>query len=213
MKKRHFLMCLAMLFPVWSAFATVYEGACGPQTRYSLDTETGVLSITGTGAISRSAGETYAPWYEHWSSVKKVVVADGVGLPDYYMFNGCDTTLHGMVYNSTTLYYVPRNYYMDFTGDYNEEGYLDFLPEGCKIIAPYACRDAIGFERIWIPDGYEEIGNNAFSNNSSFAEVRLPESMKRIGYSFSFCQGMGGINIPEGLEEIAVGCFEGTSIW
>lgn len=210
-------MWLAMLLPVWPAFATVYEGACGPQTRYSLDTETGVLSITGTGSISLSPGEYFAPWYEHWSSVKKVVVADGVGQPDYYMFNGCDTTLHGMVYNSTTLYYVPRNYYIDYYESQGgkeeyEEGLLT-LPEGCKVIAPFACRDAVGFERIHIPEGYEEIGNNAFSNNSSFAEVRLPESMKRIGHAFSFCKGMGGINIPEGLEEIAIGCFEGTSIW
>ena len=127
MKKRHFLMWLAMLLPVWPAFATVYEGACGPQTRYSLDTETGVLSITGTGSISLSPGEYFAPWYEHWSSVKKVVVADGVGQPDYYMFNGCDTTLHGMVYNSTTLYYVPRNYYIDY---YESQGGKEEYEEG-----------------------------------------------------------------------------------
>lgn len=218
MKQRHFLMLLAMLFPVWPAFATVYEGVCGPQTRYSLDTETGVLSITGTGAISRSPGETYAPWYEHWSSVKKVVVADGVGLPDYELFAGCDTTLHGMVYNSTILYHVPRNYYYDYQmaygENYNEEGYMDFLPEGCKIIAPYACRYAIGFERVWIPDGYEEIGDFAFYFNRSFAEVRLPESMRRIGRSaFYNCQGLGGINIPEGLERTGVDCFLGTGIF
>lgn len=221
MKKRHFLMWLAMLLPVWPAFATVYEGACGPQTRYSLDTETGVLSITGTGSISHPSGTTYtyAPWYEHWSSVKKVVIADGVGLPDYEMFAGCDTTLHGMVYNSTTLYYVPQNYYEDYQiahgyeDNYDEDGYLPFLPEGCKIIAPHACRDVIGFERIRIPEGYEEIGDYAFTGNCSFAEVRLPESMKRIGKAFTYCDGMGGINIPEGLEEIAIGCFERTSIW
>ena len=210
-----------MLLPVWPAFATVYEGACGPQTRYSLDTETGVLSITGTGSISHPSGTTYtyAPWYEHWSSVKKVVIADGVGLPDYEMFAGCDTTLHGMVYNSTTLYYVPQNYYEDYQiahgyeDNYDEDGYLPFLPEGCKIIAPHACRDVIGFERIRIPEGYEEIGDYAFTGNGSFAEVRLPESMKRIGKAFTYCNGMGGINIPEGLEEIAIGCFERTSIW
>lgn len=40
----------------------------------------------------------------------------------------------------------------------------------------------------------------------------MPESMKRIGHAFSFCKGMEGINIPEGLEKIAVGCFEGTPI-
>ena len=219
MKKRHFLMCLAMLFPVWSAFATVYEGACGPQTRYSLDTETGVLSITGTGSISHPSGTTYtyAPWYEHWSSVKKVVIADGVGLPDYEMFAGCDTTLHGMVYNSTTLYYVPRNYYMDYESqkEGNDE-YLEgrlTLPEGCKVIAPYACKSAIYFYEIYIPEGYEEICHHGFYYNRNVAKVHLPESIKRIGdYAFYQCDEMSEINIPEGLEEVGNECFLASEI-
>ena len=211
MKKRHFLTWLATACTSLPLLAETYEGACGPSTRYSLDTETGVLSISGTGMITNPYS-TIAPWYSHRTKIKEVVVADGVGLPGYEWLQGCDS-IQGIVCNSTIVYHVPRNYYMNHSGEYNEEGYLCFLPEGRKIIAPYACRYTLGFERIWIPDGYEEIGRQAFYYNSSFAEVRLPESMKRIGEgAFYHCEGMGGINIPEGLEEVGVHCFNLSGI-
>ena len=51
MKKRKLLTAMLALWFGLPSFAEVYEGTCGENVRYSLDTETGVLALTGEGII------------------------------------------------------------------------------------------------------------------------------------------------------------------
>ena len=60
---------------------------------------------------------------------------------------------------------------------------------------------------VRIPEGYEEIGEQAFYNCRKLAEVTLPETMKTIG-NWAFTYGvMKEIRIPEGIEAIPQYCF------
>ena len=91
MKQRHFWMFWAALWACLPVLAVEYSGKCGENVTYRLDTETGVLSVSGTGDISLVDGQTQAPWYGQRASVKSVVVGDGVGVPRYDWLNGCDS--------------------------------------------------------------------------------------------------------------------------
>ena len=55
----------------------VYSGFCGESVNWSLDTETGLLEITGSGEI---AGYSYgdAPWYNCRTKIKECVIENGV---------------------------------------------------------------------------------------------------------------------------------------
>lgn len=58
-------LSLAMLLSIvsvvdFSAYADVQTGSCGDNVTYSLDTETGVLTISGTGDMY-----SYGPFYEN----------------------------------------------------------------------------------------------------------------------------------------------------
>ena len=203
MKQRHFWLFWAALWACLPVLAVEYSGKCGENVTYRLDTETGVLSVSGTGDISLVDGQTQAPWYGQRASVKSVVVGDGVGLPRYDWLNGCDS-IEEPVYNSSTFYYLPKTFFY-----FHEVGY-GFLPEGRKHIAPYACMNAKGLEKLVIPEGYETVGNQAFYYCTSLAEAVLPESMKVLGYAaFQGCSSLYAINIPEALENAEDNCFLG----
>lgn len=206
MQKKDFLIGLLVTLCLCPpVFAEKFTGKCGENTTYSFDTETKTLTISGTGSISLQEGEEYAPWTNLPDTIRYIVVEDGVGFPEYPCFEHCGYVLKP-VYNSTTFYFLPHEYVYS-SGEIIE----DFLPEGLKYIAPYACySNSIGGIDLVIPEGYEEIGDYAFYY-TEIPKVVLPETMKKIGaYAFS---SLGEINIPESLEEVGEHTFDNYPGW
>lgn len=208
-KRKNFLLagllCLLGLSP--QAFAEVVSGPCGESVTYSFDTETGVLTISGTGNISRLPGEYYAPWHSFSESIREVVVEDGVGVPEYDWLNGCGLE-QNIVANSTTLYYLSTGYFD------NADNVTNDFPSGLRIIAPYACYNlGIPTDTLTIPEGYESIGDYAFYG-AHFGEVLiLPEGLKEIGArAFAANTAILKINIPESLESIGENCFNSYNV-
>ena len=64
--------------------AEVYSGTCGAagyeaNVTWAVDTESGVLSISGTGAMRNyDAGSTSLPWYSYRASITSVNTATGI---------------------------------------------------------------------------------------------------------------------------------------
>ena len=52
MKKKFTLLLLICILNALNINAEIYNGICGENVNYSLNTETGLLSITGTCAMS-----------------------------------------------------------------------------------------------------------------------------------------------------------------
>ncbi|MBQ7623797.1 MAG: leucine-rich repeat domain-containing protein, partial [Clostridia bacterium] len=73
-----------------SANAENYGGACGENVTWSLDTETGVLTISGTGSMSNTSYYT-VPWYSYRDTIKKAVIEDGVQSVGNSAFSDCIT--------------------------------------------------------------------------------------------------------------------------
>ena len=71
------LLCVALN-------ATQYSGNCGKSgylgsdVKWSLNTETGVLKIEGTGAMAKYTWNVNAPWYDYRDSIKTVSISSGV---------------------------------------------------------------------------------------------------------------------------------------
>lgn len=63
------------------ADAATYSGNCGAEgdnVKWSLDTETGTLTISGTGEMEDYAEVSETPWYVYSSEIEAVVIEDGV---------------------------------------------------------------------------------------------------------------------------------------
>ena len=68
---------------------TVYNGTCGTNLTWAVDTGTGVLAINGTGAMTNYSSDSSVPWYSYRSYIKTVTIADGVTSIGNYAFNSC----------------------------------------------------------------------------------------------------------------------------
>ena len=90
MKHKILTLFLAIVASVGTLFAEVYSGNCGAEgdgsnLQWTLDSETGLLSIQGAGIMADySCRNRYftasppAPWYEYNSIINAIVVGEGV---------------------------------------------------------------------------------------------------------------------------------------
>ena len=78
MKQKLSLLFLICILSALTINAEVYEGSCGANVSYSLDTSTGVMKITGTGAMKNYGSYSSVPWYSNKSYIKVVEISDGV---------------------------------------------------------------------------------------------------------------------------------------
>ena len=199
MKKRKLLTAMLALWFGLPSFAEVYEGTCGENVRYSLDTETGVLALTGEGIISSSTYTVPLPWDDHKKSIKKIEADEGIEFPQFDWLAGCESIVEPQ-YNKTTFIYLPRNY--------RSSSYNYGAPAGIKVIAPYAFSKCQKVWNIYINAGCEVIGKNAFSACPDLEDVHLPSTVKEIGENaFYNCKMLRKLNMPEGVESVGANCF------
>ena len=73
--KRNYLFfwfaVLLLLFSPARSYAEVHSGTCGENVNWTLDTETGLLEITGSGNMYNYDNP---PWYSYRSSIKKCTI-------------------------------------------------------------------------------------------------------------------------------------------
>ena len=73
----------------FSAFALDDEGTCGKSISYSFNSDTGVLTISGTGDMMGYDGGT-SPFFAS-KEIRKIIVEDGVTSIGYAAFMGCES--------------------------------------------------------------------------------------------------------------------------
>ena len=71
-----------------TAKAATYSGACGPSLNWSLDTQTGVLAITGSGWMANYS-PSGSPWYSYRNSISSVELSDEMTNIGSYAFENC----------------------------------------------------------------------------------------------------------------------------
>lgn len=89
MKQKIFTLFFALMASV-GMYAEIYSGTCGDDLNWNLDTETGVLNITGSGDMCNYKDKR-VPWRDYQYLVKKVVMFDGITSIGSYAFSNCST--------------------------------------------------------------------------------------------------------------------------
>ncbi len=163
----------------------IAEGACGDSLTWVLN-DSGVLNISGTGAMTDYSQETPAPWYSYVDSITSLVLDDGITYISKDAFYGC----------------------------YNLSGNL-VIPDGVKEIdrnAFHFCSGLTG--ELVIPDSVTIIGYGAFGNCVGLTgNLVIPDSVTSIGdYAFSDCRKItGDLVIPDNIISLGKRVFEGMS--
>ena len=164
---KHFLATAVLLLVSVSMNAEVYSGDCGEQgdnVKWTLDTETGLLTIAGSGPMKNYQQRnktTNVPWFIYSGSIIKVIIEDGVMTIGQFAFCGCERL------SSITI------------------------PNSVMTIGQGAFMQCSSLPSINIPEGVTSIGNVTFYGCSGLTSINIPESVTSIGNdAFRGCSGL-----------------------
>ncbi len=176
-----FALLLAVVLGV-SASAETMNGTCGNEgdnLTWSLDTENGVLTVSGTGKMKNFSNVGKAPWAAYGDSIREVKIEAGVTSVGRWAFADCAAL------KTATL------------------------PEGLTAVSYGAFEKCVALTTISLPSTLKTIGFGAFQGCKSLVAVTLPEALTLLdGKAFSGCSSLKEVVLPAGVTELKWGVFE-----
>ena len=136
------------------------SGTCGNNLTWTLD-DAGTLTISGTGAMKDYAYGSDAPWYGSRSSIKMIIIGNGVTTIGDRAFEQC--------FSLTSV----------------------TIPDSVTTIGHYAFSDCYSLTSITIGDSVTTIGDSAFEDCDSLTSVTMGNSVTTIGdWAFYSCASL-----------------------
>ncbi len=237
MKHKIFTLFLALIASAGTIFAE--SGTCGANLTWDLTD--GVLTISGTGAMTDYDYYSHAPWYDYRSSITSVIIEDGVTSIGFYAFQNCSslpsvtipnsvTSIGGSAFSgcsSLTSVTIPNSVTSIGSGAFNNCSKLTSIDVASEN-PNYSSVDGVLFnkdktELIQYPIGnarteytisnsVTSIGSDAFYNCSSLTSVTIPNSVTSIGGgAFRGCRSLTSVTIPSSVTSIGGQAFAGCS--
>ena len=234
------LLSFAMLLSITAglnltAYADVQTGKCGDNVTYSLDTSTGVLTISGTGKMT-DYKNVDSPFYND-SRIKSVVIEYGVTSIGYSAFYECTSLTSVTMLDSVTSI-------GDFAFGYGASLTNITIPDSVTSIGNAAFVICASLTSITIPNSVTSIGIDVFYGCTSLTSINvdegnanylskdgvlfnnknelvrypigntrtsynIPNSATSIGYcAFEDCTSLTSITIPDSVTSIGNVAFE-----
>jgi len=170
-------------------FAQITGGKCGENLTWSFDSETGTLTISGTGAMTGFV--FYPPWYNYHDSISVIMIEDSVTS-------------------------IADNAFSNFqNGNFSIKSVT--IGNSVTNIGKRAFYQCLGLTSVTIGNSVTSIGDHAFFTCFGLVSINIPESVTSIGdYAFSDCYGLTSVTIPNNVTSIGDwvfnNCFNLSSI-
>ena len=207
MKNKLLTLFLALAASVGTLFAQ--SGTCGDNLTWTLDTKTGTLTISGTGAMKDyvRAYDNYnqpAPWSTYRNSIVAIIIGNGVTSIGSWALYSCSLTSVAIPNSVTSIGYGA------FEGC-SSLASID-IPASITSIGGYAFRGCTSLTSVTIPNGVTSIGDYTFNGCNSLTYIEIPTNVTRIGYgAFEGCPSLASIVIPNNVTSIGGSAFGGCS--
>ena len=228
-KKSLFILLLIALAGV--SRAEVINGNCGAESgaanvKWSLNTEKGVLTLTGTGAMKDDFYQQKAPWYDDISKIKTVEVGEGITSIGSWAFKNCyemtsislPSTLKKI--GTEAFRYCGSLMLSELPASVNEVGQYAFsycgitaftIPSALKKLPEGMFYNCGSLAKVTFHSKVTEIGYWAFFGCSSLEEVELPNKLETIGYNAFYESGLTSITIPNSVTNLDAGSLRDCS--
>ena len=198
-----------------TAMTSVASGTCGKvnpeDVTWRLEGEERHyrLIISGTGAMADYVSFSDQPWKDYRSSIRKVVIGDGVTTIGDYAFYRC---------SRLTSINIPAGVTSIGSGAFsNCDGLTTVTFDGTSTLTSIgsgAFLDCFNLTSITIPSSVTTIGDSAFKG-SGLTTVTFDgtSTLTTIGeYAFLDCSNLTSITIPSSVTTIGGGAFKGSGL-
>jgi len=199
------------------------SGTCGENLTWTLDD--GILTISGTGAMSDFPTPGSQAWDAVLGEIRKVVVNDGVTSLGFAAFKNC--TNLSIVHLPNSLQTIGKR---AFEGCSNLTNVV--IPNGVTLIDEFAFSGCTSLATVSFPANLTRVAQGVFKNCSSLTTFSLPDKVTDLGPSalsgctkletvklsakqpainnatFANCTSLKKVEIPESVKNIAGNGFE-----
>lgn len=211
-----FLLTVALI-PATAFASDTVGGYCGNEgdghnLSWSLDLDTGELTISGTGEMkSYGFRGLDSPWHAYIDSIRSVRIGDGITSIGHYAFYGCKN-LQGTFYIPQNVSSIGAMAFEECTAincisvDEGNQYFIvanDILMNQEKTRVLWCPKTKTG--QLILPKETRTIDSTAFSGCKQLTgPLVLPKGVNVIGdEAFRFCEGLSGdLVIPEGIETL-----------
>ena len=211
-----FLLTVALI-PATAFASDTVGGYCGNEgdghnLSWSLDLDTGELTISGTGEMkSYGFRGLDSPWHAYIDSIRSVRIGDGITSIGHYAFYGCKN-LQGTFYIPQNVSSIGAMAFEECTAincisvDEGNQYFIvanDILMNQEKTRVLWCPKTKTG--QLILPKETRTIDSTAFSGCKQLTgPLVLPKGVNVIGdEAFRSCEGLSGdLVIPEGIETL-----------
>lgn len=190
MIKHKLLTLFAAMFCSFAMMANTVTGQCGEDLTYTYDTETKILTISGTGDMYDFNYADAVPWYSVRNYVKQLVLSDDIThIGDYAFY---DFRQISTIQLPSQLQSIGKNAF-----HYCQNLTAISFPQSMKYLGNEAFWECDKLATVNLNDNLESIGNEAFWY-CAFRSITIPASVTHIGNDvFGYCDNLSEI-IMEG---------------
>ena len=193
------LLTVMLAMPVFASENTV-SGSCGMYANWTLDLDTGVLEISGTGAMKDNA-YAGASWYPYRKSIKSVVIGPGITEIGNSSFYECSYLSEITIPEGVTR--IGEN---AFYSALALEAIT--LPSSVTSIGSLAFYNAQKLSTVTMSDSIPSIGTQAFDGCRSLVNITMPKNLKTLGFrAFADCWALRTVQFSDKLERIDARAF------
>ena len=196
------LLMLGAALPQGSDFAGLFTGSdivasaetqggkCGDNATWEYDSETGTLTISGTGEMyDYYAIDYFPPWYDNGDSIKKLEISEGITSIGRMAFLDL-SKISDITIPSTVQTIGEQSFYNCFSLrnlKFASGSQLEFIGYD----AFYWC---INITSLALPEGLSAIDYGAFESCRELKSVIIPSTVTIIGtYAFSSCNAIDDV--------------------
>lgn len=192
-------------------------GSCGAQAEWYFSTQTGALTITGTGETNNNPNWGLSP-FSFTKDITKIEILDGITSIAHDLFSGCFNLSSVSLPNSVTsigsgaFWYCRSLSSIAIPNSVNSFGVGVF--SRCTNLTEPLFNDKFF---IKLPENYEgsytiptglDLVNSAFEDCSGLTSVIIPNSVTSIGSNaFDQCTSLTSVSIPNSVTSIGDNAF------
>lgn len=175
-------------------------GANGDNVKWSYDSSTSTLTLSGAGATAGYYLSNEQPYYN--CGAKTIIVEEGITSLGTHVFSDFPYLQSVSLPDSlTTIGY----------GSFSGNKFLEkiTIPNKVTNLGNYSFARCSKLESITIPNSVTNIGDNAFENCTNLKEITIPNSVTSINnWTFASCTNLEKITIPDSVTYFGVNPFE-----